>query len=115
MGNNIVAAIRTGCAVLAVALLAWLGHALGVTLPKGFNDQVAGVLFILAVTVYNYVVNWLAVHVNPLFGVLLGIPKAPVYAELTPSAPAADGTYTVTNVPQTPGTTGANTGATPSK
>lgn len=95
--DSVIAAIRTGCAALVTLLIAWLGSTLGVHLPDGTSDQLAGALLIVAIALYNLAVIWLSAHVSPLFGYLLGIPKQPTYAEKN-----ADGSYNVTSLPAAP-------------
>ena len=78
-----IAGIRTGVAALVGLLVAFL-ISRGIDVPEEFQAQLIGVLVILATAVYNAGVIWLERHVNPLFGLLLGIPRTPAYAPVAP-------------------------------
>lgn len=77
--DNVIAAIRTGVAVIVTALLAWAAKHLGVEVDDNTAVALTVFLFALAVAVYNLAVNFLAEKVHPYFGILLGIPKTPSY------------------------------------
>ena len=83
--DSFIAAIRTGVAALVGLTLGWL-TAQGTDLPEEFAVNLTTTLMILFTSLYNYLVTLLERNVNPMFGVLLGIPKAPVYGQI--------GTYT---------------------
>lgn len=76
--DSVIAAIRTGVATVVGLLIAYL-------VSKGFDiDDSVKINLISALTVlftaaYNWIVILLEKKVNPAFGVLLGIPKTPVY------------------------------------
>jgi len=77
--DSLIAIIRTAVPALVGTLFAWL-------LSKGieFPDEIKGALttfFVtLCITGYYAAVTWLERKVNPAFGWLLGIPKAPTYS-----------------------------------
>ena len=77
--DSIIAAIRTGVATLVGIFVTFL-LAKGFDIDKSIGDQLTAVLIILITAAYNWVVIQLERHVNPYFGVLLGIPKTPTYA-----------------------------------
>lgn len=82
--DKIIAAIRTGCAVLGATLVTFLVTQLGdwgvsVELDPDLALVVAGLLFALAVAAYNFVVGWATEHVWDGFGWLLGVNKPPSY------------------------------------
>lgn len=77
--DQIIAAIRTGCAVLGAAIVTWLvGRLPGVELTPETGTALGVFLAAVAVAVYNLAAGWLAT-LHPLFGYLLGVPKAPTY------------------------------------
>ena len=84
--DSLIAAIRTGVAALAGLLVTYL-IALGVDLPEDFAANFTAVVFILATAGYNFAVGFLERKVNPLFGVLLGVPKAPAYGSVGTKTP----------------------------
>ena len=87
--DSIIAAIRTGVASLAGFLVAWL-LSQGIALPEEFAINFTMALTVLLTAVYNWVVILLERKVNPMFGILLGVPKAPVYGSVgtvTPETP----------------------------
>ena len=84
--DKIIAAIRTGCAVLGasavtalVALLARWG--LDVEVDPELSSVLSVLLFGLIVALYNLAVAWLTDNVWDGFGWLLGVNKAPAYVE----------------------------------
>lgn len=82
--DKIIAAIRTGCAVLGAtlvtSLVSWLtGFGLEIELDPNTTLIVAGLLFALAVAAYNFVVAWATENVWDGFGWLLGVNKPPSY------------------------------------
>lgn len=84
--DQIIAAIRTGCAALGttivVALVGWLTSVgVDVELDSTTATVLAGLLFGIAIAFYNVLVNWLAANVHPNIGYLLGVPKTAVYEE----------------------------------
>lgn len=85
-----IAGIRTGVAALVGLLVAFL-ISRGIEVPEEFQAQLIGVLVILATAGYNAGVIWLERNVNPLFGVLLGIPRTPAYAGVAPRPQAGRG------------------------
>lgn len=78
--DSIIAAIRTGVATVVGIFITFL-------LSKGFDidtdtqTQLTTVLIVLITAAYNWLVILLEKHVNPYFGVLLGIPKTPNYSK----------------------------------
>jgi hypothetical protein len=90
--DTIIAAIRTGVAVIITYLITWL-LGLGVDLDPGIETALNIALFGIAVGVYNFIVSLLERNVNPWFGILLGVPKAPVYGSVgTTTPPSTTGT-----------------------
>lgn len=76
--NQLIAAIRTGAATLAGICFTYL-LSLGIDVPEAYQTSIVLATVIILTGVYNVAVNWLAIHVHPLFGILLGIPKTPTY------------------------------------
>lgn len=90
--DSLIAAIRTGVAALVGIFVAWLVSR-GFELDAAFEANLVTTLSVLFIAGYNYLVNVLERKVNPMFGILLGIPKAPAYG--------AVGTRTVTTRSET--------------
>ena len=84
--DSFIAAIRTGVAALVGLTLGWL-TAQGMDLPEEFAVNLTTTLMILFTALYNYLVILLERKVNPMFGVLLGVPKAPVYGQIGTHTP----------------------------
>ena len=78
--DSIIAAIRTGVAALVGFVVAFL-VAQGFDLDESFALNLTTVLTVFFTSLYNWLVILLEKKVNPKFGVLLGIPKSPVYDE----------------------------------
>ncbi len=74
----LIAAIRTGVAVAVGFVITFLVSK-GFELPDDLAANLNIVLLTLVTAAYNWVVILLERHVNPYFGVLLGIPKTPNY------------------------------------
>lgn len=74
----LIAAIRTGVAAVVGFVITYL-LGLGVEVPDDFRATLTVVVFGLVVAGYNALVGLLERKVSPLFGVLLGVPKAPTY------------------------------------
>lgn len=84
--DKIIAAIRTGCAVLGATLITFLVAKLaswGVELEVDdtWSVALAGALFGIFVALYNFAVAWATENVWDGFGWLLGVNKPPSYAE----------------------------------
>lgn len=83
LGNQIIAAIRTGASVLGpaiiTALVTWL-TSLGVdiTVDTSWGVVLAGLIFAVAVGVYNFAVNALSTK-YPVLGNLLIVNRPPEY------------------------------------
>lgn len=93
----IIAAIRTGVAAAVGFAIAYL-VGLGVEVPADFESTLTVVVFGLVVAGYNAAVGLLERRVHPLFGVLLGVPKAPTYDGAAPAGDpgAVNGSIVVT-------------------
>ena len=76
--DSMIAAIRTGVATLVGLVVAFL-VAQGFELDETFQANAVTALTVLFTATYNYFVILLEKNVNPAFGILLGIPKTPVY------------------------------------
>ncbi len=76
--DSIIAAIRTGVATLVGFVVAFLVSK-GLDLNEEFAVNLTTVLTVFFTAAYNWLVILLEKRVNPMFGVLLGIPKAPAY------------------------------------
>lgn len=76
--DSIIAAIRTGIAALVGFIVAFLVTQ-GFELDENFALNLTTVLTVFFTSLYNWLVILLEKKVDPKFGVLLGIPKAPVY------------------------------------
>jgi len=84
--DSIIAAIRTGVASLVGIAIAWLVN-LGVEVPDDFQTSLNAVLLAAIILGYNLVVSLLERRVSPLFGLMLGIPKAPAYGSVGSKTP----------------------------
>lgn len=84
--DSIIAAIRTGVAFVVTYIITWL-VGLGFVLDNDISAALNVALFGLCVAGYNLVVGLLERKVNPFFGVLLGIPKAPAYGDVGTQTP----------------------------
>ena len=78
--DSLIAAIRTGVASLVGFVVAYL-VAQGVDLNEEFAVNATTALTVLFTALYNYLVILLEKNVHPGFGILLGIPKTPVYSK----------------------------------
>lgn len=76
LGPAILGIIRTLVPVLVGSALLWLTNISGVDM-SGLSDEATVGLTAAVVTVYYAIVTFLERKVHPLFGVLLGYPKAP--------------------------------------
>ena len=76
--DSLIAAIRTGVATLVGFVVAYLVSK-GVDLDENFAVNATTALTVLFTALYNYIVIVLEKYVHPAFGILLGVPKAPVY------------------------------------
>lgn len=91
--DSVIAAIRTGVAALITWLLAW-AVGIGVHIDPDTSNVLNVLIFGVAMAAYNLGVGFLERRVNPLFGILLGIPKAPAYGKIgtaTPPPPPSTG------------------------
>lgn len=79
--DSLIAAIRTGVAFIVTWLIAKL-LGLGVEIDTDTAVALQVALFGVAIACYNVVVSLLERKVNPYFGILLGIPKAPAYGAI---------------------------------
>lgn len=84
--DKIIAAIRTGCAVLGAAAVTKLialfaAWGLDVTVDPELSGILSVLLFGVIVAVYNLAVNYLTENVWDGFGWLLGVNKPPSYVE----------------------------------
>lgn len=84
LNDQIIAAIRTGCATLGTVIVLALVDAFSeiggtIVVDESWAVALSGLFFALAVAGYNLAVNWLSAHVWPGFGYLLGVNKAPGY------------------------------------
>ncbi len=87
--DSIIAAIRTGVATLVGILIAWLIN-VGVAIPDDFQASLNAVIVAGITLGYNFLVGYLERKVNPMFGVLLGVPKAPAYGSVGTKTPATN-------------------------
>lgn len=78
--DSMIAAIRTGVATLVGLVVAFL-VAQGFELDETFQANAVTALTVLFTATYNYLVILLEKNVHPGFGILLGIPKTPVYTK----------------------------------
>lgn len=76
----LIAAIRTGVAVAVGFVITFLVSK-GFVLPDDLAANLNLVVLTLATATYNWGVILLERHVHPYFGILLGVPKTPTYAE----------------------------------
>lgn len=79
--DSIIGAIRTAVAAIVTWLIAWV-FSIGVDLDPDTSTVLNVLLFGVAMAGYNLVVGYLERKVNPMFGLLLGIPKAPAYGTI---------------------------------
>ena len=78
--DSVIAAVRTGVATLVGLVVAYLVSK-GFELDDAFEANAVTALTVLFTALYNYLVILLEKNVNPAFGILLGIPKAPNYTK----------------------------------
>lgn len=84
--DSVIAAVRTGIAALVGLFITWL---VGQGVDTGdLGDTLNVALFGVFTALYNIVVSLLEKKVNPYFGVLLGIPKAPAYGTVGSTTPS---------------------------
>lgn len=88
--DNLIAAIRTGCAALGTFIIAWLVSKTGFEIDPQYSVTLGVLLFTVAMAAYNFAVNLLAEKVHPYFGVLLGIPRVPSYSTGTVTGTVTD-------------------------
>jgi hypothetical protein len=84
--DKIIAAIRTGCAVLGASAVTFLvstlaGWGLEVQVDPELSSIIAVLMFGVLVALYNLLVGWLTDNVWDGFGWLLGVNKPPSYVE----------------------------------
>lgn len=76
--DMLIAVIRTFVPSVVGTAIAWgIDH--GVTVPDDVQVQLSAALVALCITLYYALVTLLERKVNPAFGWLLGVPKAPSY------------------------------------
>ena len=84
--DKIIAAIRTASAAFGTAVVLWVVAQLAnlgviVKVDEEWSTVLAGLIFAIAIALYNFVVQWLTENVWGGFGWLLGVNKAPAYVE----------------------------------
>ena len=77
--DSMIAAIRTGIAALVGTVVSYLVSS-GFDLDSGFTLGLITVLTVFCIASYNWLVIILEKKVHPMFGILLGVPKAPKYS-----------------------------------
>ena len=77
--DSAIAIIRTAVPSLVGTLFAWL-LAQGIDFPDDVKGAVVSFFVALCITGYYSLVTWIERKVNPAFGWLLGVPKAPTYS-----------------------------------
>jgi hypothetical protein len=77
MSDLVVSWIRTGCAVLAGALITWAVRQ-GLIADASVQGPLTEVLVVGITAAWYFIVRVLE-KVNPAFGFFLGVPKAPTY------------------------------------
>ena len=87
--DKIIAAARTGFAVLGAAIVTWVVAQLAnlgviVKVDETWSTVLAGAMFAVFVGVYNFVVQWATENVWDGFGWLLGVNKQPSYVDADP-------------------------------
>lgn len=85
--DKIIAAARTGFAVLGAAIVTWVVAQLAnlgviVKVDETWSTVLAGAMFAVFVGLYNFVVAWATENVWDGFGWLLGVNKPPAYADV---------------------------------
>ena len=78
IGNTAVAAIRTWVPYLVGLLVTWAASH-GVVVDEVTSGGAIAALTFIVGTVWRFVFNWLAKHVNVAFGWALGLPIMPKY------------------------------------
>jgi len=76
--DTLIAIIRTFVPSAVGIGIAWLIDQ-GLTVPDDVQTQLSAALVALCITLYYSLVTLLERKVNPAFGWLLGVPKAPSY------------------------------------
>lgn len=84
--DKIIAAARTGFAVLGAAIVTWVVTQLAnlgviVKVDETWSTVLAGAMFAVFVGLYNFAVQWATENVWNGFGWLLGVNKAPAYVD----------------------------------
>lgn len=88
--DSAIGAIRTAVAAIVTWLIAWV-LSIGVSVDPSTSNVLNILVFGVAMAGYNFGVGFLERKVNPLFGLLLGVPKAPAYGKIgTPTAPITE-------------------------
>lgn len=87
LSDAIVGTIRTAVPTLVGTFVAWL-FGLGVQVDSDGEKALSAALVALLVAAYYALATLLERKVNPAFGWLLGIAKAPAYSRQSPPAPA---------------------------
>ncbi len=82
--DPIIALIRTFVPTAIGAFLAWAA-AKGVGVDENASAVLTAFFVALATALYYAAVTWLERKVDPLFGWLLGLPKAPSYTQSSDS------------------------------
>lgn len=82
--DQIIAAVRTGCAALgALAITSFvsllLGWGIKVEVDPSWSLALSGFMFATFLGAYNFGVNWLTLNVHSSFGWLLGVNQPPTY------------------------------------
>jgi hypothetical protein len=76
--DMLIAVIRTFVPSVVGIAIAWaIDH--GLAIPEDVQMQLSAALVALCITLYYSLVTLLERKVNPAFGWLLGVPKAPTY------------------------------------
>lgn len=92
LSNVIVSYIRVGVAALVGTGLTWLAATLHIVITPGSESALVA-LATAVITLAYYALVRLLEHLVPQFGVLLGVPAAPDYAQLL-----SDGAHVITTL-----------------
>ena len=80
--DSLIGLVRTVVPMIVGALIVWLAEA-GIELSDEASGAFTVALMAIATSAYYAGVTWLEREVNPSWGYLLGVPKAPSYSAST--------------------------------
>ena len=76
--DSVIAAVRTGVAAAVGIFITYLIKQ-GIEVDESLTSSLSLAITAIIIAVYNWAVILLETKVNPIFGILLGVPKSPSY------------------------------------